>query len=552
MDINRTRSISLIFAALTLIAAGLACGRQQGGETTATPVVVVATPTPGGVAQATTTPQPTTPSQPAATSEPTSTPIPGGCADGMQFVADVSVPDGSAFAPNEHFIKTWRIRNSGSCAWSGYHVVFAEGEPMGTLDQPIPDTPAGEELDISIEMTAPGGAGNYTGRWRVQSPGGATLGTLTCVIVVQEEGGGGPSVEPTDTPVPTTITLPGNLQATAQGAALVITWSDASGEADYVLTLAGRSVTLPADTTSYTWENPPCGVMVSIGITARDANGAELGGLSDMVSAPPCPEQPQAPAAPSNLRLAGWTATTNRLEWADNSTDEQGFRVYQVGQGAPVAETTAGQTTAEIPLPPCGQAVQYIVRAYNAVGESGDSNTLSLSARACPQAQTITLQSLPAEDGYVRGVTGGESVALNGEVNVGDGSQNRGQQAFFSFDISGIPRGATIQAARLDLSGHTIVGEPFATLGLLGIFYHPYGGLDSGDYVAAWPGGGWITVLNSPPTSFIVDLQQLVNEGAPRYQVRLQFQNVTDNDSKADGLRFPEGGPALTITYYAP
>ena len=61
----------------------------------------------------------------------------------MHFVADVTVPDGTAFGPHEHFIKTWRIRNSGSCDWTDYHVVFDNGEPLGTLDQPIPDTPAG-------------------------------------------------------------------------------------------------------------------------------------------------------------------------------------------------------------------------------------------------------------------------------------------------------------------------------------------------------------------------------------------------------------------------
>lgn len=55
---------------------------------------------------------------------------------------------------------------------------------MGTMEQVIPDTPAGETLDISIEMTAPGGPGSYSGRWEVRSPGGVSLGGLTCVITV--------------------------------------------------------------------------------------------------------------------------------------------------------------------------------------------------------------------------------------------------------------------------------------------------------------------------------------------------------------------------------
>ena len=466
MDMKRTRSTSVILAVLILVAAGLACGRQQEGATV-TPLVVVATATPGEAAGATTTPQATTSSQPAVTSEPTSTPIPGGCADGMQFVADVTVPDGTIFDLNEHFIKTWRIRNSGSCNWTGYHVVFAEGEPMGTLDQPIPDTPAGEELDISIEMTAPGGAGNYTGRWRVQSPGGAVLGTLTCVIVVQG-GEEQPTVEPTveqPTPEPTeqpteqppAAVPPANLRVSGWGMhSLTFAWDDATGEAKYILMLGSESVSLGADTVSYTWEDPPCGQKVAITLIALNADGAEIGRAS----------------------------------------------------------------------------------------------LSNVNTPACPQAQTVTLQSLPAEDGYVRGVTSGESVALNGEVNVGDGTQNRAQQAFFSFDISGIPAGAIIQSATLDLSNHTVKGDPFAVLGLLGVYWVQYGALDTGDYVAGWPTGRAAT-LSGPPTVLnpAHELQSLVDARAPRFQIRLQFQAITDNDDHADVLVFPEGGPALTITY---
>jgi hypothetical protein len=195
MSKRRSRLVWPAIAMLVLIIASLACGRR-GEEPTPTPTVTLA---PGGEVEPGGEVQPALPAAP-----PTSTPSPGGCADGMEFLADVTVPDGTIFGPNEPFIKTWRVRNAGSCNWVGYRVVFADGEPMGTMDQPIADTPAGEELEISVEMTAPGGAGDYTGRWQVQSPGGAVLGTLTCVITVE---GGGPlpeeseeSEEPTEEP----------------------------------------------------------------------------------------------------------------------------------------------------------------------------------------------------------------------------------------------------------------------------------------------------------------------------------------------------------------
>ena len=467
---ERHTSTALILVTLALIAASLACGRQ----TTLTPQIIVATPTTAASAAEV---QPTAPEggeeQPTALSEPTSTPVPGGCADGMHFVADVTVPDGTAFGPHEHFIKTWRIRNSGSCDWAGYYVVFDSGEPMGTLDQPIPDTPAGEELDISIEMTAPGGPGNYTGRWQVRSPDGANLGNLPCIIVVESGEGPPPAGEPTEVPMgeateePTSeptaestgepVVPPANLRVSGWGMhSLTFAWDDAGGETGYILMLGNDSVSLSADTTSYMWEDPPCGITVEIVLIARDSGGAEIGRVMlSGIDTPACPAQPQ----------------------------------------------------------------------------------------------TVTLQSLPAEDGYVRGLDSGASVNLEGDIKVGDGKQNSQQQAFLSFDISAIPQGATIQEATLDLSNHTVDGDPFAALGVLRAYKQLYETLDTGDFVAGFPDG--FAEWSGPPgtANVTAQVQRSVNNGVSRFQVRLQFQNKTDNDGAGDRLRFPEGGPALTITH---
>src|SRR5512138_2778546 len=37
--------------------------------------------------------------------------------DAMQFVADVTIPDGTVMTPNQAFTKTWRVKNVGTCAW---------------------------------------------------------------------------------------------------------------------------------------------------------------------------------------------------------------------------------------------------------------------------------------------------------------------------------------------------------------------------------------------------------------------------------------------------
>src|SRR6185503_18556942 len=63
---------------------------------------------------------------------PTITPAPTACPnDDSNFVKDVTVPDGTHFAPGAAFNKTWRLRNSGPCTWTtDYQFHFSSGEPM--------------------------------------------------------------------------------------------------------------------------------------------------------------------------------------------------------------------------------------------------------------------------------------------------------------------------------------------------------------------------------------------------------------------------------------
>lgn len=57
-------------------------------------------------------PQPT---PTAAPPTPTAGPGPGGCIPRMTFVRDVAVPNGSTLEPGARFLRTWRVRNDGTC-----------------------------------------------------------------------------------------------------------------------------------------------------------------------------------------------------------------------------------------------------------------------------------------------------------------------------------------------------------------------------------------------------------------------------------------------------
>ncbi len=122
------------------------------------------------------TPTPVTPTS----AVPTDTPTPGAGAacDRAQFISDVSVPDGTVFAPNTAFSKTWRLKNVGTCTWTtGYSVAFSSGDRMGGVDALIPQTVVpGQTVDIGVNFTSPSLAGGYRGYWQLKNASGGLFG----------------------------------------------------------------------------------------------------------------------------------------------------------------------------------------------------------------------------------------------------------------------------------------------------------------------------------------------------------------------------------------
>ncbi len=102
--------------------------------------------------------------------------------DAATFVGDVSVPDGSAFNAGARFVKTWRLRNIGSCTWTAdYAVVFVDGDQLGG-NPVLPlagDVAPGESIDVSVRLTAPLNPGAYQGGWMLRNPAGVLFGVNT-------------------------------------------------------------------------------------------------------------------------------------------------------------------------------------------------------------------------------------------------------------------------------------------------------------------------------------------------------------------------------------
>jgi hypothetical protein len=101
------------------------------------------------------------------------------CTDRAQFVADVTVPDGTRFDPGATFTKTWRLRNTGTCTWTtGYQLVFDSGERMGASASVnfTSSVAPGQTYDPTVDMTAPSTAGRYIGYWKFKNASGTVFG----------------------------------------------------------------------------------------------------------------------------------------------------------------------------------------------------------------------------------------------------------------------------------------------------------------------------------------------------------------------------------------
>ncbi len=99
--------------------------------------------------------------------------------DLAQFVKDISIPDGSVYAPGATFTKTWRLKNVGTCTWSGYSLVFDSGDSMsGTSPTPIGTVSQNQEIDLSVNLTAPSTNGSYRGYWRIRNASGVLIPVL--------------------------------------------------------------------------------------------------------------------------------------------------------------------------------------------------------------------------------------------------------------------------------------------------------------------------------------------------------------------------------------
>ena len=118
------------------------------------------------------------------------------------------------------FTKTWKVQNSGTCAWTtSFKLTFSYGEAMGGQTVSLPASVAiGDKVNISVDLTVPNKTGKLTGVWVLVDDKGQHFGPILTVVInvgavsptptgsatagATETNTPKPSKTPSETPVP--------------------------------------------------------------------------------------------------------------------------------------------------------------------------------------------------------------------------------------------------------------------------------------------------------------------------------------------------------------
>jgi uncharacterized protein YkwD len=87
------------------------------------------------------------------------------------------VPDNTLFKQGEAFVKTWKVRNEGTCTWRGYQLVFAGGDQMsGPPANSLPVVPPNTTIEVSVNLVAPTRGGTHLSNWEFEDAEGRRFG----------------------------------------------------------------------------------------------------------------------------------------------------------------------------------------------------------------------------------------------------------------------------------------------------------------------------------------------------------------------------------------
>lgn len=340
-------------------------------------------------------------------------------ANGAGFVELVALPAGTtAFADSSASASTtyeYRVRASNAGGNSAYSNTATVTTPAAASAPSAPsgltatassatqvnlswtDT-ASNETGFKIERSASGGAftqiatagANSTAYFDTSVSAGIAYAYR--VLANNSSGNSGYSNTATVTTpaAPTAPAAPAGLGASVLSATQVnLTWADASSnETSFKVE---RSVNgsgfvqigaVGANATGYADLTTIAGTAYAYRVRASNSVGDSAYSNTATANTPAAPTAPSAPVA---LTASAPSSTQVNLSWADTSANESGFRVERSTSGGGFVEIAAlGANAASFAdfTATAGTAYAYRVKAYNGIGDSGYSNTATVTTPA--------------------------------------------------------------------------------------------------------------------------------------------------------------------------
>jgi polar amino acid transport system substrate-binding protein len=267
------------------------------------------------------------------------------CIHGMAYVADLNLDDNNmttpaVMAPGQQFSKSWRVRNSGTCAWApDFQLVYVNGNrPEAQMGgQPVSVGRAvapGETVDLTVNLVAPTNPGVYQGFWQMRDNTGKLFGQVVWVGI-QVPNPNPPTATPQPPAPPTAVPAPSvpnpNLRADSTyitaGQCTTIRWDVDNVSAVYFIDGGNQQgvgghdarTVCPTVTTTYV-----------LRVVQRNGAAIDYPITINVSGAPPPPSRPSP-------RVAEFSASSNNIQqgqcvlfrWRTENAD--GVNLYRSG-----------------------------------------------------------------------------------------------------------------------------------------------------------------------------------------------------------------------------
>jgi fibronectin type 3 domain-containing protein len=399
-------------------------------------------------------------------------------------ITGTSFTDTTAAVGVTHFYVVTAVSGSGESGNSNQDDCTPSLPPIPPPPTNLVATPGNKT--VGLTWSAASGATSYTVK-RGTSMGGpftpltpsptVTSFTDTTVVngtayfyVVTASNAGGESGNSSVAPATPSLTAPTGLTATPGNGQVSLSWTAVANATGYIVerseTSGGPYDPLSPNPTSPSFVDAPLTNGVTYFYVVSATSPGHEGPSSTQVSATPTPST--GPAPPSNLSATITGGNQANLTWADNSSNETGFRVERkVGAGAyaTLANKAAGVTSHADPnLTP--NTYTYRVIATGAPDSA-------------PSSEVVVILGSPLADAYVRsGTSAGTNFGTATVLDVKHTSTTTTRRnGFLRFSLSGVA--ATVTSAKLRLYGNAATTAKATNV-------HPVADITWGETTITW------------------------------------------------------------------